>query len=69
MIMGEPIRERPNVDYRDLCWRMDRIGNNINQIARRVNAAHGATDKDVADLASEFSVLKAEVKAWKSRWL
>lgn len=63
------LKERPSPDYRDLCRRMDRIGNNINQIARRVNTVRGATGKDVAELVSEFTDLKTEVKAWKNRWL
>ena len=63
------LKERPNADYRDLCRRMDRIGNNINQIARRVNTNREANGGDVAELASEFANLKAEIKAWKNRWL
>lgn len=63
------LKERPSADYRDLCWRMDRIGNNINQIARRVNTARGANGKDIAELVSEYANLKAEIKAWKNRWL
>lgn len=63
------LKERPSADYRDLCRRMDRIGNNINQIARRVNTNRGAYGRDVAELLSEFTNLKAEIKAWKNRWL
>ena len=63
------VQERPSADYRDLCWRMDRIGNNINQIARRANAARNANGKDIAELVLEFTNLKAEIKTWKNRWL
>ena len=63
------LKERPSADYRDLCRRMDRIGNNINQIARRVNTNRGANGRDVAELLSEFANLKSEIKAWKNRWL
>ena len=63
------LKERPSADYRDLCRRMDRIGNNINQIARRVNTSRGANGRDVAELLSEFANLKSEIKAWKNRWL
>lgn len=69
LLQGAIVQERPSADYRDLCWRMDRIGNNINQIARHINTARGATGKDVAELVSEFANMKAEIKAWKSRWL
>ena len=63
------LKERPSADYRDLCRRMDRIGNNINQIARRVNTNRGANGRDVAEFLSEFANLKSEIKAWKNRWL
>ena len=63
------LKERPSADYRDLCRRMDRIGNNINQIARRVNTNRSANGRDVAELVSEFANLKTEIKAWKNRWL
>ena len=63
------LKERPSADYRDLCRRMDRIGNNINQIARRVNTNRSANRRDVAELVSEFANLKTEIKAWKNRWL
>ena len=63
------LKERPSADYRDLCRRMDRIGNNINQIARRVNTNREANGGDVAELVSEFTNLKSEIKAWKNRWL
>ena len=63
------LKERPSADYRDLCRRMDRIGNNINQIARRVNTNRSATGRDVAELVSEFANLKSEIKAWKNQWL
>lgn len=69
LLHGVSVQERPSADYRDLCWRMDRIGNNINQIARRVNTARGANGKDIAELVSEYANLKAEIKAWKNRWL
>ena len=63
------LKERPSADYRDLCRRMDRIGNNINQIARWVNTNRGVNGRDVAELLSEFANLKSEIKAWKNRWL
>ena len=56
------LKERPSADYRDLCRRMDRIGNNINQIARRVNTNRGANGRDITELVSEFVNLKAEIK-------
>ena len=63
------IQERPSPDYRILCREVDRIGNNINQIAKRVNSFQTASSRDVAELVSQFSLLKAEVQAWRNKWL
>ena len=38
LIMGTSVRARPSGEIRELRVEIHRIGNNINQIARRVNA-------------------------------
>lgn len=38
LIEGSPIRARPSQEVRDLRWEVHKIGVNINQIARSVNA-------------------------------
>ena len=45
LLNGQEIRERPNEEIRRLRAEIHRIGNNINQIARRVNAGI-ANDSD-----------------------
>lgn len=38
---GVPLRERPSADMGKLYTEINRIGNNINQIARKMNAGFG----------------------------
>ncbi len=38
LLEGNPIRARPSQEIRDLRTEVHRVGNNINQIARSVNA-------------------------------
>lgn len=38
LIEGTPIRARPSQEIKDLRWEVHKIGVNINQIARSVNA-------------------------------
>ncbi len=38
LIEGKPIRARPSQEIKDLRWEIHKIGVNINQIARSVNA-------------------------------
>lgn len=38
LILHTPVKARPSEDIRDLYREINRIGNNINQIARSVNA-------------------------------
>lgn len=38
LIEGRPIRARPSQEIKDLRWEVHKIGVNINQIARSVNA-------------------------------
>ena len=38
LIEGKPIRTRPSQEIKDLRWEIHKIGVNINQIARSVNA-------------------------------
>ena len=38
LIEGNPVRARPSQEIKDLRWEVHKIGVNINQIARSVNA-------------------------------
>ena len=40
LIEGQPVKSRPSQEIKDLRTEIHHIGNNINQIARSVNAEH-----------------------------
>ena len=59
MIGGVTIRQRPPQELHDLYVEINRIGNNINQIARKANAGF-ATKEDVREL--KFLMRTTEAK-------
>lgn len=48
MIAGEKMRPRPLNEYAEIRRQLAAIGNNINQIARAVNARGFASGEDIA---------------------
>ena len=52
MIGGVAIRQRPPQELHDLYVEINRIGNNINQIARAVNARGFASGEDIAAITA-----------------
>ena len=52
MIGGVTIRQRPPQEFHDLYVEINRIGNNINQIARAVNARGFASGEDIAAITA-----------------
>ena len=44
LIEGSPVRARPSQEIKDLRWEVHKIGVNINQIARSVNAGIARAD-------------------------
>ena len=52
MIAGEKMRPRPPNEYAEIRRQLAAIGNNINQIARTVNARGFATKEDIAEITA-----------------
>ena len=52
LIMGVNLRPRPPDAYADLLRALSAIGNNINQIARTVNARGFASGEDIAAITA-----------------
>ena len=52
MIGGVTIRQRPPQELHDLYVEINHIGNNINQIARTVNARGFASGEDIAAITA-----------------
>lgn len=44
LIEGNPVQSRPSQEIKDLRWEVHKIGTNINQIARSVNAGIAAPE-------------------------
>lgn len=63
------IRERPNLDFRSLARAVDRIGNNYNQIAHKVNARGEVTRADMEESRLLLREVKTEIESWKAQWL
>ena len=65
LITGTEIREKPTPELRDLKRSVDRIGNNLNQIAHRANAA-GVLEKSEWDRTKALmTALKEEIQKWR----
>ena len=52
MIAGEKMRPRPPNEYAEIRRQLAAIGNNINQIARTVNARGFARGEDIAAITA-----------------
>ena len=57
LIMDKEIRQRPDVDFLALVTAVDRLGNNINQIAKKANETNNIYAEDVEKLREEVSQL------------
>ena len=65
LIMGMEIREKPTPELRNLQRSIDRIGNNLNQIAHRANAT-GVLEKSEWDRTKALmTALKEEIQKWR----
>ena len=68
-IMETEIRERPSVDFMALATSIDRLGTNINQIAKKANTNNSISYSDMKEVASTMRLIRAEMNAWKEKWL
>ena len=50
LILGAEIKARPTQEIKDLRTEIHHIGNNINQIAKRLNESGRAYDTDLAEI-------------------
>ena len=59
MIAGEKMRPRPPNEYAEIRRQLAAIGNNINQIARAVNARGFASGEDIAAITAAQEMIWA----------
>ena len=68
LIMGHELRERPNADFLVLARSFDKIGANINQIARKANTEDVASADDLKEVKKLLREMRREMKDWKKTW-
>ena len=67
-IMSREIRERPNADFLTLVRAFDKIGSNINQIARKANTDDIVTKADLGEVKKHLRNMQREMNDWKKTW-
>ena len=68
LIMGAELKKVPDEDIRSLSRSVDRIGNNINQIAHLANAKGYVQQGDLEEVRLLQKQIIAEVKGIKEKW-
>ena len=68
LIMGAELKKVPDEDIRSLSRSVDRIGNNINQIAHLANARGYVEQGDLEEVRLLQKQIIAEVKGIKEKW-
>ncbi len=68
-IMETEIRERPSADFMALATSIDRLGTNINQIAKKANTNNSVSYSDMKEVTSTMRQIRAEMNSWKEKWL
>ena len=58
LIAGEKMRPRPPNEYAEIRRQLAAIGNNINQIARAVNARGFASGEDIAAITAAQATIR-----------
>ena len=68
LIMGAELKKVPDEDIRSLSRSVDRIGNNINQIAHLANVRGYVEQGDLEEVRLLQKQIIAEVKGIKQKW-
>ena len=69
LILGEEIKERPDVDFLEFRQAVDHIGVNINQIAHWANANGGITAEQFEEAKKLLSDVRFMIKGLSKTWL
>ena len=69
LIMDKEIRQRPDVDFLALVTAVDRLGNNINQIAKKANTNNAVSYADMKEVSSIMRKIRSEMNASLSQRL
>ena len=69
LIMEREIHQRPDADFSALASAVDRLGNNINQIAKKANTNTVVSYADMKEVAAIMRGVRREIDHWKEQWL
>lgn len=67
-IMGHELRERPNADFLVLTRVFDKIGSNINQIAKKANTQDTAARAELEKVTQLLREMRHAMNDWKMTW-
>ena len=65
LITGAELKAKPTPELRELIRSVDRIGNNLNQIAHRANAAGFLKKSEWEGAAALIASLREEIQTWR----
>ena len=65
LITGAELKAKPTPELRELIRSIDRIGNNLNQIAHRANAAGYLKKSEWDSAAALLKNLREEIRTWR----
>ena len=65
LITGAELKAKPTPELRELIRSIDRIGNNLNQIAHRANAAGFLKKSEWDSAAALLKNLREEIRTWR----
>ena len=62
LILGAKLKEKPGIEFYNVMNEMSRIGNNLNQIAKKANSLDFINTKEYQENADELKNLITEIK-------
>ena len=65
LITGAELKAKPTPELRELIRSVERIGNNLNQIAHRANAAGFLKKSEWDGAAALIASLREEIQTWR----
>ena len=68
LILSNPIRERPNVDFLRLTDEINQIGVNFNPLVRKVNATGVASESDLREAKRTNQQVYRLMREWEKTW-
>ena len=68
LILSNPIRERPNVDFLKLTDEINQIGVNFNQLVRKVNTIGVASESDLREVKRTYQQVYRLMREWENTW-